>query len=290
MAANWKQIAWNGICFKIPDSWEIGRIGARHLILEDGSEPALEIKWGSVKGKFSHSAHLKRLGALQTGRVKKTFKEWILPPEWDQALTDFHTVGFAWQAETKAGRGVILYCPSCRNATLIQFFQPKSDGAEKIFPEVLRAFQDHREDGLVDWSVFDIRAVMPANFKLVQHRFEAGKYRLTFAHGAQKICLYRWAPASVLLEARNLRQFGETITDFCAGDPAPIVIGGLQMLEWNSSPRFKRLSRFKPKPSFHGLRLWHLEENNRILGVKVQGKRAFDTPLLNRICAGYESL
>ena len=268
----------------------MGQIGVRHLVLEDDSEPAMEVKWGPVKGKFSHQTHLKRLGTFQSRKLKNAVKEWFLPPEWEKALTDFQASGFSWQTETKSGRGVILYCPACRNAALIQFLQPKSTRSEKIPLGVLKTFQDHREDDQIAWSVFDIRVMMPANFKLVHHRFEPGNYELAFEHGSQKIFLYRWAPASVLLAERDLTQFARMISDFSAENPVSSDIDGGQAVELSLSPRFIWLSRLKASPSFHWMGLWHLERKNRILGVKMQGKRAFDTLMLDRICAGYESL
>jgi hypothetical protein len=285
-----KEIAWNGISFCVPSSWEIAQIGARHLILEDDSDSAMEVKWGPIKGRFSHQTHLKRLGALQTRRLRKTVEECVLPTKWKKALAGFQASGFSWQAETKSGRGVILYCPMCRNATLIQFFRSISTATEKIPLEVLRTFQDHREDGQTRWAVFDIRAVVPAYFKLVGYRFEPGNYELAFEHRGQKIFLYRWAPASILLGERNLKQFAKAISDFSTGDPVPVNLEGGQAVELSLSPRFKWLSRFKAKPCFHWLGLWHLKKKNRILGVKMQGKKPFDTLMLDRVCVGYESL
>jgi hypothetical protein len=286
----WKRIAWNEISFKVPETWEIAEIGVRHLILEDDSGPVMEVKWGPVKGKFSHRAHLKRIGAFQTRKLKKAVKEWSLSPQWESALSGFQTSGFSWHTETKTGRGFILYCPVCRKAALIQFLQPKSDSSDKIPLAVLKTFQDHRGDDQVVWSVFDIRAMMPAGFKLVSHRFEPGNFELAFEHGSQKIFLYRWAPASVILSGQSLAQFAESISDFSAGDPAPVDMNGGPAVEMSLSPRFIWFSRFKAKPSFHWMGLWHLESKNRILGVKMQGKRAFDTLMLDRICAGYDTI
>jgi hypothetical protein len=44
------------------------------------------------------------------------------------------------------------------------------------------------------------------------------------------------------------------------------------------------------KASYYWLGLWHLEEKNRILGVRAEGKKPLDTELLDRICAHYESI
>ena len=286
----WKQVAWNGITFDVPESWEIAEIGVRHLLLEDDSGPAMEVKWGPVRGKFSHRAHLKRIGAFQTGQVKKTVKEWLLSSPWQEALPGFQISGFSWHTDTKVGRGVILYCPVCRTAALIQFLQPKASRSEEIPLKVLRTYQDHRDDDQVIWSVFDIRAKMPANCILASHRFEPGNFELVFEHGSQKIFLYRWAPASVLLAGQDLAQFAKSISDFSVGDPVPVDIDSGPAVELSAFPRFIWFSRFKAKPSFYWLGLWHLESKNRILGVKMQGKRAFDTLMLDKICANYESL
>jgi hypothetical protein len=290
---NWKQVAWNGIRFNTPSTWEVGQISARHLILENDSQPAMEVKWGPIKGKFSHPTHLKRLSALHRKVLQKTVTEWQLPFDWEKALSDYQVSGFSWQGRKTIGQGVILYCSSCRNATLIQFFQPKSAKTDKIPLEVLKTFNDHRDDDQVVWCVFDIRAIIPKNYKLVHHRFAAGKYELGFADGAQKINLYRWAPASVLLNERNLSQFAKTIPDFSSGNPIPGIIEGYQAVKWCQIPRFKWLrwtSRLMPKPSYQWWRLWHVKEKNLILGVKMQAKRLLNTYLLNTICTNYESL
>ena len=81
-----------------------------------------------------------------------------------------------------------------------------------------------------------------------------------------------------------------TISDFSAGDAVPVDIDSGPAVALSSTPRFIWFSRFRAKPSFHWLGLWHLESKNRILGVKMQGKRGFDTLTLDKICAGYESL
>jgi hypothetical protein len=288
-----KELAWNGICFKAPPTWEIGQLGSRHLVLEDDSSPTLEIKWGSVKGRFSHRSHFKRLAALHAKRLKRNVQQWSLPAEWENALAGFQTSGFAWQAETAGGRGAILFCPICRNATLIQFFQPKSVPTESIPLTVLKTFQDHREDGHIAWSVFDIRALVPDNFKLVRHRFAAGRYELEFADGGKKLNLYRWAPASVWLGTEDLLQFAKKNTDFQTENAVSAIINGCRGVEGGTAPRFKwlaRLRRFAPKPAFQWWRLWHQKEKNRILGIQLQGNRPGDFLMLNGIVVGYDSL
>ena len=153
MEEAWTEVAWNGIRFQAPANWQLAQIGNHHLVLEDESAPVMEVKWAKVKGNFSHQTHLKRLTSLQKKQVRKTFKAESIPADWETVLTNFKVSGFSWRGNTTQGQGVILFCPSCRTATLIQFFQQKSIENIRISTQVLDSFRDHRQDGQVLWSV-----------------------------------------------------------------------------------------------------------------------------------------
>ena len=90
-----KKIAWNGIHLSVPSTWELGRIDTRHLLVDNHAGPAMEIKWGPVKGHFSHRSHLKKLIAQQKHHPDKNLEEWHLPPTWESALSDFIAKGFS---------------------------------------------------------------------------------------------------------------------------------------------------------------------------------------------------
>jgi hypothetical protein len=293
MEEAWTEVAWNGIRFRAPADWQLAQIGARHLVLEDETAPVMEVKWAKVKGNFSHKAHLKRLTSLQKKQVRKTFKAESIPADWETVLTNFQVSGFSWQGNTTQGQGVILFCPSCRKATLIQFFQQKSIENIRILSQVLDSFRDHRQDGQVLWSAYDIRAIVPESYQLKRHRFEAGKFELDFADGSQHICLHRWALASVLLAEQDLVALAGTVAGFNKPEPVAGSMNGCATAEWSLTPKTdwqRWLGRFKHKASYYWLGLWHLEEKNRILGVRAEGKKPLDTELLDRICTHYESI
>jgi hypothetical protein len=293
MEAAWTEVAWNGIRFRAPADWQLAQIGARHLVLEDETARVMEVKWAKVKGNFSHRAHLKRLTSLQKKQVRKTFKAEPIPADWETVLTNFNVSGFSWQGNSTHGQGVILFCPSCRKATLIQFFQQKSVENIRVASQVLDSFRDHRQDGQVLWSAYDIRAIVPETYQLNRHRFEAGKYELDFADGSQHICLHRWALASVLLADQDLVQLARIVAGFNKPEPVAGSMNGCATAEWSLAPKMdwqRWLGRFKHKASYYWLGLWHLEEKNRILGVRAEGKKPLDTELLDRICAHYESI
>jgi len=293
LTAKWKEVAWNGVRFKTPANWEIVQIGTRHLILENEMVPVMEVKWGPVKGRFSHKAHLKRLAAIHSKSVKGSIAEWFLPPHWQTALSGFEISGFVWQGEAAIGRGAILFCPVCRNAALIQFFRYGSSDQEKTVVAVLNSFRDHRQDGLVRWSVFDIRATLPETLKLTKFRFDAGKFDLGFAHGKQSTHLHRWAPAAALLNQGDLVAFAQKVPEFSAGQPRPQVIDGYDALDWWVSPASewqRRMSRLKPNSSFFWYRIWHVTEKNRILGIRSESKYPLDAHLLDQVFSDYESI
>jgi len=157
----------------------------------------------------------------------------------------------------------------------------------------LDSFRDHRQDGQVLWSTYDIRAVVPQTYELKRHRFEAGKFELDFADGNQHICLHRWALASVLLAEQDLVELARTVAGFNKPDPVAGSMNGCATAEWSLTPKTdwqRWLGRFKPKASYYWLGLWHLQEKNRILGVRAEGKKPLDTELLDRICTHYESI
>jgi hypothetical protein len=286
-----KDIAWNNIRLKIPLNWEISRIGTHQLIFQDDSKPSLELKWHAIKGKFSHHTHLKRLTVQHKHALKEPIEKWPLPAEWENALTGFTTSGFMWRSEKSIGRGVILFCPVCRNATLIQFFLNASDEILPIPQSILSSFKDHRDDGQTDWSVFDIRATLPEKFILTHHRFQPGNYALAFSDGIQTIHLLRWAPASAFLNRQTLAQFAETITHMAQTDFSFGLVNRYPAVEGHLAPHVKKnrwFQRFMAKPVFQVWRFWHLPQKNRILGITIKGHDAIDPHLSNTICESYD--
>lgn len=291
MLNRWKEIAWYGIRFKIPADWQLSQIGIRYLSIEDENGPVMEIKWAPVKGQFSHSTHLKRLTALQTRPLRKALKPEPLSSEWAQALPDFTASEFSWQSPSTSGRGVLLFCATCRHATLVQFFQKRSFPNQTVATEILSSIRDHRSDGQVLWSAYDIKALIPETFEMKSYRFDAGQYVLEFADGSQHIMLYRWSMASVLLDKQDLAQFAKTVASFGRSEPVAGTIDGHDMVEWSTAPLTewqRRISRFNHRASYGWLGLWHLQAKNRILGVKAEGKKPLDTAVLENVCSHYE--
>jgi hypothetical protein len=278
----------------MPANWEVEKIGNRYLMIAEKSKPMLELKWGRVKGKFSHQSQLRRIADQNRKAIVKSVKKDPLPPDWKKALDGFEAAAFSWQSNTIGGFGAVLYCPTCKNATLIQFFLKDLDSIKHASRQLLRSFQDHRRDNQTIWSIFDIRAMIPSEFKLVHHRFEAGEFELSFANKTLKITLQRWGPASILLRNSNLAEFAKKVAHFSTPKTDSELKIGPTSVEWQIShpnSQWARLwYRIKPKFSYRCIRFWYLEEKNRILSVRIEGKTEIDPDFFNRICDAYESL
>jgi len=288
-----KDVAWNSVHFQCPPGWQVDQIGTRHLRLDNGQGPVMEVKWGPVRGRFSHSGHLKRLAALNSRRTKAAVTPWTLPPAWKSALPAFESSGFQWQSPSAEGQGVSLYCPVCRNASLVQFFRSTPRAAEKEFLSVLKSFRDHSGDERICWSLFDIRASLPQALQLRRFRFDAGRFELEFTDRRQTIHLYRWAPAAALLDRGDLVRFAETVFGLSGSRPQATAIDGQPGIEWRTLPPAgwpQWIVRLKPRLSFCWSRLWLLEEKNRILGVRAASRHPLDEHQFNRICNDYETV
>ena len=290
----WKDVAWNGIRFTAPEKWEAAKIGARHLLLEEAARPTMELKWRRIRGKFSHHKLLRRLAALHPDRLPADLAEWDLPPQWQSALVNFNASGFRWHGKAFRGRGVILYCPACQTATLIQFYHRNGSENDPVCHQVLGSFRDHFQGEPTMWSLFDIRACLPSRFELTSFRFDAGHFFLKFAARGQTLVLNRWGPASILLSGRDLLQLARALNQVPSEAARMQLMVGDRQIEGVSGPSLRRwfptLTRLATKPAFQQFRLWHLVDKNRIFGLNLQSKTPFDRDEFDRLCAAYESL
>jgi hypothetical protein len=293
MSSSFHEIAWNGIRFLAPSNWEIGQIEARRLLLEDLNGPTMEIKWSPIKGKFSHDAHFKRLNAYQTKRLKRSLRKWSPPAEWQSVLTGFEASGFSWEGAAYSGRGLILFCPKCRTASLLQFYLREGQEGEFCAGPLLRSFRDHWGDQWINWSVFGLRVKLPKYFQLLRHRFDAGKFELKFTSRRHKLYLHRWAMASELLRGADLQDMARTMTSHITGSPQCIQLSGKEGLEWSRSPGSdlsRRLCLLRRKPAYVWVRIWQLKQIDRLLGIVVEGKRPIEDLVMDGISSSYDSL
>ncbi|MFZ0131754.1 MAG: hypothetical protein WAK95_04380 [Desulfobacterales bacterium] len=290
-ALPWRQVAWNGVRFDTPADWEIGHIGHRHLLLETTAGPVLEVKWGPVKGKYSLRRQLKQLAASQGRGLRGSLREERLPAYWGRVLARYESLGFGWQSGALRGRGVLLYCPGCRLAIMLQFFETTGQPAFTRAGRVLASLDDHDRRPVTLWAVFDIRALVPTGYRLEKFRFDAGCYTLSFTNRQSRLSLLRWSPAAVLLVDGGLEGFEKRSLGWSAAPEVRFKKRSPEAMELEEGPPGRLSSRWcrrlQRRPLYFSGRLWHEVEKNRILGARLEGRKPIDAGVLEGICETY---
>jgi hypothetical protein len=282
-ASQWQDIGWNGLFFQLPASWQPTVIYPSYLFFEQAGMPALEIKWQQIRGEFSSSKNFaQRQGALKNGAQ---LYPWEIPPDLHSLLTSYEVAAFQLQNENSRSHGLLLYCPQCKQATLVQwYFEPESN--KNILKQIFASFRDHPEGDEQTWSVFDIRTLLPANAALQAHEFLPGRYTLSFGLDGTAVTLYRFKPAVILLQNKQLGQFGTALLN-----REPLEEGN-GWASWHHRAKGLELllAKARRNPAWQWMRLWHEPEHNVIHGVKAEGKNVTDTGWLERICDNYVSI
>jgi hypothetical protein len=294
VALKWRQIAWNGVRFDAPTDWEIGKIGYRYLLLESANGPVMEVKWAPVRGKFSLRTQLKRLAASQGRQLRKGLREEKLPKDWARAIHRYDSLGFVWQTDSIGGRGAVLFCPGCRKAILLQFFETTGQRWFTQADRILATFEDHSEGRKTLWSVFDIHAEVPRRYHLKRFRFEAGAYELSFAYRQSRLALQRWGPAAALLKDGGLEGFEKRCLGLSANRSAAFNMRSSLTIELEDRPPNGFMSflyrRIQRRPLYRRLRLWHEVDKNRILGVHLEDRHPIEAGVLEEVCKTYATV
>lgn len=290
---DWREIAWNGIRFRAPADWHPHEVGRRYLLLASPAGAAMELRWGPAgKTPPAPAAYLRRLRPRNAPR--RIVGTTPPPKAWRKALSQFVSDGFSWSDGRQAATGVVLCCPVCRQATLMQFFHSPGSGPGPTAAAILADFRDHGTGRAVPFALFDLRAEIPDMFELAAHRFEAGYFQLEFRRPRQRLVLHRWGPAEVLLQAGGLAAVGRRLLPELDGQPAPLAVGPHQGLAWSHLPPVRGWRRWwerlRPGHRFRHYRIWHDKKRNRLMGVSLEGRLAPPHPWLEALCKAYESV
>ena len=278
-----KLFAWAGLRFRLPAGWETGQLGLDHGWLESDFKPVLEFKTAIVKGRFSFRRHLKQLEQGSPLRVQTE----TLPASWRAHLSAYRTQSFSWQGPRVAGTGIVLYCPECRRATLLQFY--RTGQPLTALSPVLASFDDHGPQRRPTVAVYDLQVTIPPTLPLKRFRFDAGRFELVFGTRRQQVTLWRWSPADAAL-----RHHGGSLTHFARQNGRPSAAPAAerqfpQGREWRWRAKTPWYGRLSPRIQRHlppqVFRIWHQAETNRILAARWDGAR--DDDCFEEICRGY---
>ncbi|MEW6218908.1 MAG: hypothetical protein AB1634_05145 [Thermodesulfobacteriota bacterium] len=279
--SGWRQLAWSGLLFSAPATWAPVAVGRRHLLLADEAGPVFEVKWWPGRRRLQPEKERQRLLAAWR-RARRQAEPWPWPPAW-RGQDRWQTAGFAWQDGTRAGWGGVILCHKTRTALLVQFLTPAGQPAPSTLAARLLASLSVGDRDRSLWSLYDIRAELPAGWILRQSRFDAGVFRLRLAAGRRHLFLWRWGLAAERLAAAGgLAAFaGQEL-----GIPAAAWQGSDGVLAWQRPPRpwWQRLLDRRPVPA--QARLWQLPAADRILAARLDGPDLPPAEFLS-LCQGY---
>ncbi len=282
--------AWAGLRFDLPAGWETSQLAKDHGWLEADFKPVLEFKTAVVRGHFSFRRQLKQLMRDSALRLEST----DLPATYRPLLNAFDTRGFRWQGPRLGGDGLIIYCPDCRRATLLQFYRTRRAEAQAV-RTVLDSFSDHGTERHPSVAVYDIRVTVPERLPLLRFRFESGRFELVFGNRRSQLTLWRWSPADAAL-----RHHGGSLLAFARrnglpgdGDSSTPVQSLDQGLEWRWPAARSGWRDRLPPPFGRRLaptvyRIWPRRASNRILAARGDGQLDYDT--FTEVCRSYATV
>ncbi len=288
----WDEIAWNGVAFFKPVAWEIATIGKKYMMIGTQAHPRMEITWGRTQKPASRQQDIIKLQSRIRKQHLTSVDTWTPPKDWLQALSSYKTSGFTWKRPDRTSYGLIISCLSCQRVSLIQFFQ-NIDASDNLFvtaPRILSSFIDHEKGDSQQWAVFDVRATLPTGFQIKTYQFSPGFIEMVFFARGQRISLYRWSPATVLLSGKKLADFAESFQLY-PGSSSNNVLDS-NRIEWEHSPSSGLWNRFAAflsgRFSHHRILIRHDPENNRILAIKAESRKQLDSGRFDRIFSSYE--
>jgi hypothetical protein len=281
-----KFFAWAGLRFQVPVQWETGRLTRDHGWLEADFKPVLEFKTAMIRGRFSLRRHLKRLARSSPLRITPK----IPPAGWQPHLSPYETQAFSWEGPNLAGDGLLIHCPICRRATLLQFYRQARMRDDASL--VIASWDDHGAERAPTVAVYDIQATVPDALPLESFRFDSGRFELVFGARRGRATLWRWSPADIALRRcdGSLRCFARRHAWPSKTPDAPAPRAVAQGWEWRwllrRTWRDRLPRRLGRRRAPGALRIWHRPAENRILAVLGDGDLDYET--FNGICRRYE--
>jgi hypothetical protein len=173
-------LAWNGLRFLVPESWEPVRLGRDYLGLESPAGPVMEARWRVGAGNLDPGDVTRRMFSRSPNPCR--IDDEAVPPSWLAALAGRKNVAFAIPGDPSS-RGVATMCRRCGTLVVLRFFDA-SEGQggveEDLAREVLAYLVDH--DGPdTEFALYGIRLSVPGGVPVAAVSFMPGRFDLEFS-------------------------------------------------------------------------------------------------------------
>jgi len=288
-------IGWQGLTLEVPVLWEPQSLSGTRtkgaLQLDDGEAIRLRCTWREVRRPPDLLAEANTyLDGLQKEASKKKVDfspkrdiRLALPPE--RVATCF-----SWRAEGQVF-AMLAYCQQCRRLSSLYVFGSLGHAVERDARAIFARFRCHGEDGRECWSLFGLRAVVPAGWELTKSELRAGQVTLRFVRRSQELALVRVALAESILRRKKFVRWAETfygkeLRKFrWQGDRSEYR--GHIALEMEGDERLRGpLVRLFRKPRKLRVRAWYCDELDKIYALWYVGgePEAFEGLVANLAC------
>lgn len=274
---NWQEIAWDGLCFKLPQKWVPTVVDKSYLLFEDAGRPVFAIKWNTIRGRFNAQNIIKKL-QRSSQRSTVRISPWKVPDQLLRLTGEMTIAGFQSQDDQGKSLGLLLFCPQCNRSTMLQFYEPGHDVYNLC--RILESLTDHPQGNKQKWTIYDILAILPTQAKLLSHEFLAGRYTLSFTLPEAEITLYRFKPAAAILKNQSLVEFAAPFAE-CA-----VCIDnneGSAQWEYSASGLDRLAAIAMRRPRWIWMQVIHDADHNALIAVKGKGQRIIDRELLLNI-------
>jgi hypothetical protein len=282
-----RAVSWNGVSISVPQDWEAKVTDKCRMNFECNFEAVLEISWQKAPPKDidDFAAQSKqRYEQLSGAKLMK----YTLPLHAEQSLSPCTPQCFATK-EKKIPRLLFLFEKESALFITILLFQtqhtpPPWDTIATIAASPLD------KNGYQLWAVQDFHITVPSTYQLSNYSMAAGFTTLHFKKNTTTLHICRLAPASVRLRDNSL-------DDICTSLLGIHDTSGLtrhvidKTLYCERSPGLgsQVLMRLKRKNPFLLASLRHDNDNDRLLGVFMEGVHPLDHNIHNRIFSSYET-
>lgn len=281
-----RQTGWNGLQFRRSPAWEAIVAGPRHLLIENGLQPIMEIRW-DTSGKSSVDQVIRAAtGQLTDG--DGTVQRMVNLPEPFDSLQFNGISGLSWHDDLSLD-GLVWQCPTCRTVLFCHLsLEGASSHAVAELLKTMRCHQAPEEDSL--WAVQDFRLSLPPGYTFIDSTFTAGFSRLAFTGHDAQLQFCRLAPASARLVQNSLH---ELLTSMLASrDRQEILTHSIEHCELHTVPATARrlMAKLSRKPVFTWGSIWHDARHNRLLSLIAESRRPIKLDTVRHLTHRYEIL
>jgi len=277
-------IAWNGVSFNIPDTWEVESLDYTHLMAGENGSPRAEIKWAESPPSVPFERHFKNFTAQSRKLLNIKIHEQPAPHFFAPSHPFFEFFFFSWESPGSKGIGTLIFCTRCRRLTLIRFFSQDVFLLNSFPHLVLASFMDHPATNQVSWSVFGLAFSTPAEFRLADYSLKPGYFFFKFLHRSIRLTVSSWGPASFLLSQKTPAEFAKERLPGLSGAAKEGTCDRGNYLEWSFRREpFKnagRLPFFSRYSRFVLFRICRDMSCNRLYGVEIDSPGGFETGLM----------